>query len=51
MKQIRWCDMVGDKWIVRKFEGIIESETEETISFRYRKKIITLKKDECFIYG
>lgn len=51
MKDIKWFDMKGKELIVRKFYGIPESETETTITIKYNKKIITLDKDCCIIYG
>jgi hypothetical protein len=51
MKDIRWFDMKGKELIVRKFYGVVESETETTVTFKYNKKMITLNKEECIIYG
>lgn len=51
MKDIRWFDMKGKCLVVRKFYGFVENETETTVTFRYNKKMITLNKEECFIYG
>lgn len=51
MKDIIWFDMRCKEIIVRKFYGAVESETETTITFKYNKKMITLNKKECFIYG
>jgi hypothetical protein len=43
--------MKGKELIVRKFCGVIENETETTVTFKYNKKMITLNKEECIIYG
>lgn len=48
-KHIRWFDRKNGEFIVRKFDGVIESETAETISFMYNKRVITLNKNECVI--
>jgi hypothetical protein len=48
-RHIRWFDRKNGEFIVRKFDGKIESETAETISFMYNKRIITMKKSECVI--
>lgn len=52
MKQVFWIDQT--KWgeiIVRKFKGIPISENEETITIKYNRKVITLKKEGCAIYN
>lgn len=51
MKDIRWFDMKGKELIVRKFYGLVENETETTVTFKYNKKMITLNKGECIING
>ena len=48
-KHIRWFDRKNGQFIVRKFNGIIDSETADTISFMYNKRIITLNKSECVV--
>ena len=51
MKDIRWFDMKGEELVVRKFYGVVENETETTVTFKYNKKMITLNKEEVIIYG
>ena len=48
-KHIRWFGRKNGQFIVKKFDGIIEGETAETISFVYNKRVITLNKSECVI--
>ena len=48
-KHIRWFDRKNGQFIVRKFDGVIENETVDTISFMYNKRIVTLNKNECVI--
>jgi hypothetical protein len=43
-RHIRWFDRKNGNFIVRKFDGIVDNETTETISFMYNKKVITLDK-------
>ena len=44
---IKWLDRKNGAIIVRKFCGILENETEETISFKYNNHIVTRNKSEC----
>jgi hypothetical protein len=46
-EHIRWIEIKNGKCIVRRFDGIVESETVETITFMYNKRLITRKKSEC----
>lgn len=48
-KHIRWFGRKNGQFIVKKFDGIIENETVDTISFMYNKRIVTLNKNECVI--
>lgn len=50
MYSIRWFDMKGEKMIVRRFEGAIIAEDSESVTFTYRKKLLTIKKENCFIW-
>lgn len=47
---VKWFDRKNGALIIRKFSGIAESETAETISFKYNKRIITLNKSECIFF-
>jgi hypothetical protein len=47
---IKWIDRKNGEIIVRRFNGFLESETEETVSFKYNKTIVTRKKSECIFF-
>lgn len=44
---IKWIEIKNGKAIVRRFCGVIECETEQTVSFKYNNRITTRKKSEC----
>ena len=44
---IKWIDKKNGKIIVRKFCGVLENETSETVSFNYNNRIITRMKSDC----
>lgn len=50
MYQIKWFDVKGEKLIVRSFEGAIITENEESVTFTYRKKPMTIKKTDCTVW-
>jgi hypothetical protein len=47
---IKWIEKKNGKIIVRRFNGVLEGETEETVSFKYNKAIVTRKKTECIFF-
>lgn len=47
---IKWVDRKNGEVIIRKFYGILYNETEETVSFKYNKQIVTRKKSECIFF-
>ena len=50
MVQVKWCDIKGGDFIVRKFTGELVYEDEKAITFIYRGKPLTLSRENCFIY-
>jgi hypothetical protein len=46
---IKWFDIKNGDIILRKFYGILENETEETVTFKYNRRIITVNKSDCFM--
>ena len=49
---VKWIDKVRPgEVVVRRFKGVLESETETTVSFKYNKHIVTLNKNECVMFN
>lgn len=49
VKVIKWPSIRNGKLVCKKYYGEPLSETEDTITIKYNRKLLTLRKDQIFV--